>query len=182
MRTTATWNMVSWAIHPTFYLLLSHNHSKWRGKEESVVLPYDDLDKWVSFLDQTWVGVGGLVLQHSVPPTPGSALVEDGESWLPGTPWVIGSEEPLNHFLFSHNPSFFPEGSRNVFLVSIPQAPSSFFVLFSIISTHRMWDSPDYRPGRGPDLFWSSPYWTTRCWSWQLQLDQMNFGYQLRWC
>lgn len=53
MRTTVTWNMVSWAIHPAFYLLLSHNRSKQRGKEEGVVLPYDDLDGWVSFLDQT---------------------------------------------------------------------------------------------------------------------------------
>lgn len=171
MRTTVTWNMVSWAIHPAFYLLLSHNRSKQRGKEEGVVLPYDDLDGWVSFLDQPRGG-GVLVLQHSVPPTPGSSLVEDEEIWLPGkSPWTT--------FLFSHNP-FFPEGSRNVFLISSPQAPS-FFVLLSIISTHWMRDSPGYRPGRGSDLFSSSPYWTTRCWPWHLQLDQMNFSYQLRW-
>ena len=38
-------------------------------------------------------------------------------------------KEPLNLFLFPSYTSFSPEDPRNVFLISIPQPPSSFFVL-----------------------------------------------------
>lgn len=65
------------------------------------------------------------------------------------------------------------------FLILLPQAPASLFVILSIISTPCICSSPDYCPRGGPDLFWSSPYWTTRCW--KLDLDPMSFDYQLRW-
>lgn len=72
METTAIGNMVSQTIHPP-HLLLSHNHSKWRGtfpsKGGSAVLPYDSHPHrtWVSFPDQTW---GSLILGGSQPPDP----------------------------------------------------------------------------------------------------------------
>lgn len=68
-------------------------------------------------------------------------------------------KEPLHLFLFPSHTSFSPEDPRNVFLISIPQPPSSFFVLgviwltepngLCVIWLYGLCVSPDHCPKRG---------------------------------